>query len=132
MPCGRSYWAAGTGILANEVPGLPEAQQATGRDLVESYAESAVLVTLSVIGSIGLAVGLIGAVVALRAAYSLGWAPLALILLSLPLIAIHEPPFGPIGLALFIVAMLLFARQRAPAPAPSAAPVTEGAAAAVA
>ena len=120
----------GTGILANEVAGLPQAQQAIGRDLVESYAESAVLMTLSVIGSIGLAVGLIGAVVALRAAYSLGWFPLVLMLLSLPLIAIHEPPFGPIGLALFIVAMLLFARQRAPAPAPSAAPVTEHASAA--
>jgi hypothetical protein len=103
----------GTGILANEVSGLPEAQHAVGRDLVESYAESGVIVTLSVIGSIGLAVGLIGATVALRAAYRLGWAPLALMLLSLPLIAIHEPPFGPIGLALFIVAVLVFARQQA-------------------
>ena len=120
----------GTGILASEVAGLPEAQHAIGRDLVESYAESAVLMTLSAIGSVGLAVGLIGAVVALRAAYRLGWIPLALMLLSLPLIAIHEPPFGPIGLALFIVAMLLFARQHAPAPAPSAPPVTERASAA--
>ena len=121
----------GTGILANEVAGLPEAQRAIGRDLVESYAESAVIVTLSVIGSVGLAVGLIGAVVALRGAYSLGWFPLAVMLLSL-LIAIHEPPFGPIGLALFIVALLLFARQQAPAPAPSAPRATEGAAAAAA
>jgi hypothetical protein len=120
----------GTGILANEVAGLPEAQHAIGRDLVESYAESAVLMTLSAIGSVGLAVGLIGAVVALRAAYRLGWIPLALMLLSLPLIAIHEPPYGPIGLALFIAAMLLFARQHAPAPAPSAPPVTERASAA--
>jgi hypothetical protein len=120
----------GTGILANEVAGLPEAQHAIGQDLVESYAESAVIMTLSVIGSLGLAVGMIGAVVALRAAYDLGWAPLALMLLSLPLIAVHEPPYGPIGLALFIAATLLFARQRAPAPAPSAPPVTERASAA--
>jgi len=111
----------GTGILANEVAGLPEAQHAIGRDLVESYAESAVIVTLSVIGSIGLAVGMIGATVALRAAYRLGWVPLALMLLSLPLIAIHEPPFGPIGLALFIVAILLFARQQAAERAPTQA-----------
>lgn len=122
----------GTGILANEVAGLPAAQQASGRELVESYAESPVLMTLSAIGSVGLAVGMIGAVVALRRAYSLGWIPLALMLLSLPLIAIHEPPYGPIGLALFIVAMLLFARQQAPAPAPSAPPVTERASAATA
>jgi hypothetical protein len=99
---------------------LPEAQHAVGRDLVESYAESTVIITLSAIGSIGLAVGMIAAVVALRAAYALGWAPLTLMLLSLPLIAVHEPPYGPIGLALFIAGMMLFARQRAPAPAPSA------------
>jgi hypothetical protein len=111
----------GTGILANEVAALPEAQHAIGRDLVESYAESAVLMTLSAIGSVGLAVGMIGAVVALRAAYRLGWIPLALMLLSLPLIAIHEPPFGPIGLALFIVAVLVFAWQQAGAPAPTQA-----------
>ena len=41
-------------------------------------------------------------------------------LLSLPLIAIHEPPFGPIGLALFIVAVLLFLHQMAPRGARSA------------
>jgi hypothetical protein len=46
-------------------------------------------------------------------------------LLALPLIAIHEPPFGPVGLALFIVAALLFVRQRASAPARSAAPLDE-------
>jgi hypothetical protein len=111
----------GTGILANEVSGLSGAQHAVGRDLVESYAESAVLMTLSAIGSVGLAVGMIGAVVALRGAYGLGWLPLALMLLSLPLIAIHEPPFGPIGLALFIVAVLVFAWQQAGAGAPTRA-----------
>lgn len=112
----------GTGILANEVPALPEGQQATGRELVESYAESGILMTLSVIGSVGLAVGIIGAVIALRGAYGLGWASVALMLLALPLIAIHEPPFGPIGLALFIGAVLLFWRQQASAPERSAAP----------
>jgi hypothetical protein len=103
----------GTGILADKVDALPAAEQAVGRDLVESYAESGLIVALSVLGSVGLAVAMIAATVALRAAYRLGWAPLALMLLSLPLIAIHEPPFGPIGLALFIVAVLVFARQQA-------------------
>jgi hypothetical protein len=111
----------GTGILANEVSSLSGAQHAIGRELVESYAESPVLMTLSAIGSVGLAVGLIAAVVALRGEYSLGWAPLALMLLSLPLIAVHEPPYGPIGLALFIVALLLFARQREAERAPAQA-----------
>jgi hypothetical protein len=113
----------GTGILANEVEDLPPVQQAVGVDLVESYGESGVLSTLAAVGSVGLAVGLVGAVVALRGAYRLGWGPIALILLALPLIAIHEPPFGPIGLALFIGAVVLFARRQAAAPAPIAPPL---------
>jgi len=32
-------------------------------------------------------------------------------LVSLPLIAVHEPPYGPIGLTIFIVAVLLFVRR---------------------
>ena len=106
----------GTGILTQEVDELPQAQQATGREIVESYAESGVIVALSVIGSIGLAVGMIGAAIALRAAYRTGWLPLGLMLLALPLIAVHEPPFGPVGLALFIVAVVLFARDQASNP----------------
>ena len=113
----------GTGVLTQEVDELPQAQQGTGREIVESYAESGVIVTLSVLGSIGLAVGMIGAAVALRAAYRTGWLPLVLMLLALPLIAIHEPPFGPVGLALFIVAVLLFAREQASDPGRSATPL---------
>lgn len=110
----------GTGILTQEVDELPQAQQANGREIVEAYAESGVIVALSVVGSIGLAVGIIGAAIALRAAYRTGWLPLGLMLLALPLIAIHEPPFGPVGLALFIVAVVLFARDQASDPGPQA------------
>jgi hypothetical protein len=113
----------GTGILTNEVESLPQGQQAVGVDLVESYGESGVIMALSAIGSVGLAFGLVGAVVALRGAYGLGKAPIALILLSLPLIALHEPPFGPVGLALFIGAVVLFARRQASAPVPIAPPL---------
>ena len=116
---------AGTGILTDEVDALPQTQQAMGRDLVESYAESGLIVALSVLGSIGLAVAMIGAAVALRAEYRLGWAALALMLLSLPLIAVHEPPYGPIGLAVFIGALLLFVRQQAFAQPRSASPLPQ-------
>jgi hypothetical protein len=110
---------AGTGILTHEVDALPAADQAAGRELVESYAENGVIVALSVIGSVGLGIAILAAAVALRSAYRLGWAALVLMVLALPLIAIHEPPFGPIGLALFIVAIVLFARQQAAATRPA-------------
>jgi hypothetical protein len=114
----------GTGVLAHEVDAMPPAQQAAGRDLVESYAENGVISVLSVLGSLGLGVAMIGAAVALRAAYRLGWVSLVLMLVSLPLIAIHEPPFGPVGLATFIVAVLLFVRPQATAPARTASPLS--------
>jgi hypothetical protein len=110
----------GTGILTEQVSGLPETQQAVGADLVDSYSESAVIQVLSVVGSIGLAMAMIGAAIALRRAYGLGWVPLALMLLSIPLIAIHEPPFGPVGLVIFIAAALLVVRERGSRPEPSA------------
>jgi hypothetical protein len=110
----------GTGILADEVSALPAAQQAVGADLVDAYGEHGVIRALSAVGSLGLALAMIGAVVALRRAYELGWAPIALMLASIPLVALHEPPFGPIGLAMFVVAVLLFARQQGAVAAPGA------------
>ena len=108
----------GTGILTDQVNALPQAEQPVGIDVLESYAESGVITTFTIIGSIGLATAMVAAAVALRSAYGMGWAPVVLMLLCVPLIAIHEPPFGPIGLAMFILAVVLFVRQ--------AAPVTEG------
>jgi hypothetical protein len=112
----------GTGILTEEVNALPERQQAVGVDVLESYADSGVIAVYSVVGSIGLGVAMIGAVVALRRAYGLGWVPLVLMLLSVPLIAVHEPPFGPVGLPIFIVAVLLLVRQQTSVPADTATP----------
>jgi hypothetical protein len=103
----------GTGILTDEVNALPEAQQAAGADLTNSYGENGVIGALAIIGSIGLGVAMIGAAIALRGAYRLGAAAIVLMLLAIPLIAIHEPPFGPVGLALFIGAVLLLLRGQA-------------------
>jgi hypothetical protein len=103
-----------TGILANETNALPAAQQAVGADLIDSYGENGVIMVLSVLGSLGLGAAMIGAAVALRRAYRLGWAPIALMLLSTPLIAAHEPPYGPVGLAMFIAAVVLLVREQAP------------------
>ena len=104
----------GTGILTEEANALPAVQQAVGADLVDAYGENGVIVALSMIGSIGLAVAMIGAAIALRHARRVSWAPLVLMLLAIPLIAVHEPPFGPVGLAMFIGAVLLIVRRRPP------------------
>jgi hypothetical protein len=87
--------------------------------MVDSYGESGALTALSSVGSVGLAVGMIGAAIVLRRAYRLGWAPLVLMVVAIPLIAIHEPPPGPIGLVLFVAAVVLMVRSQAPAAAPS-------------
>ena len=123
------FYAAWELVLGVGTGSSPRGQRATPSTagsragLVDSYAESGVIVALSVVGSIGLAVAMLGAAVALRGAYQLGWAPLALMLLAIPLIAIHEPPFGPVGLAMFIAAVLLLVRQQVSAAAPSAPPI---------
>ena len=115
----------GTGILTHEANALPKAQQAVGADLVDSYGGNTIIAVLSVVGSVGLGVAMIAAAVALRAACRLGWVPLVLMLLALPLIAVHEPPFGPIGLGVFVVATLLFVRQQASGPAHTPRPLDQ-------
>lgn len=112
----------GTGILTNEVVALPEGERAIGAELVESYSESSIIIAFTVLGSTGLAVALVSAALALRHAYNLGWTIPALLMLSVPGIAIQEPPAGPIGLAMFIGAVLLLVRQGATASRTAAAP----------
>jgi hypothetical protein len=110
----------GTGILTEHVNALPAGQQAVGVEVLESYADSGLISTLAILGGAGVGVAMIGAVVALRAAYGLGWPALVLLLVSAPLIAVHEPPFGPVGLAMFVVAVvLLWRRQASEAPGPT-------------
>lgn len=111
----------GVGILANEVNGLPQAERGTGADLVQDFAEHPLITNgLGVfvsLGSIGLVAAMIGAGHAL---HRRAGAPLSVwILFGLSgfLIAAHPPPFGPIGLALFIAGVLIFVRSQAAAEA---------------
>ena len=116
----------GTGMLVNEVNALPAAQRATGEELVESYAGSALIANPGIFNVIGSAAWLVAAVAAGVALVRQGRAPVAvpvLLGLSAPLIAIHVTPFGPVGLVLFSVAVgLCLRRASAPlrtAPAPA-------------
>lgn len=113
----------GVGILAHELNGLPQAQPALREDLVQDFAEHTLIGPFGVFGSIG-SMGLIVAAIAAGVAfYRNADAPVAVpILLAISglLITVHPPPYGPTGLALFIAAVLLYARSkardRAPAP----------------
>jgi hypothetical protein len=107
----------GTGILTEQVNGLPASERAVGVEVLESYAQSGVITAFTIIGTIGLIAALAGAAFALRSAYGIGIAPLALLILSAPLIAIHEPPLGPLGLGMFVAAVIVLERHRGRFPA---------------
>lgn len=116
-----SAWEAlqgiGVGILVEQVNGLPAAQRGTGADLVQSFAEHALIRNLGVFGSLGSLALIVATIAAGMALYRHANAPIAVpVLLALSgfLVTAHPPPFGPVGLALFIGAVLLVARGRAP------------------
>jgi hypothetical protein len=114
-----SAWEAlqgiGVGILVDQVNGLPQTERATGADLVHDFADNILIRNFGVFGNIGslaLITATIAAGVALRRNAGAPLAVAALLGLSGFLITAHPPPFGPIGLALFIAAVLLLVRSR--------------------
>jgi hypothetical protein len=113
----------GVGILANELNGLPQADSGLREDLVQDFAEHALIGPFGVFGSIG-SMGLIVAAIAAGVAlYRHAGAPVSvplLLAISGLLITVHPPPYGPTGLALFIVAVLLYVRSRTGVRAPGA------------
>ena len=116
-----SAWEAlqgiGVGILVNELKGLPQAQPALREDLVQDFAEHPLIGPFGVFGSIG-SLGLIVAMIAAGVAlYRHARAPVSVpVLLGISglLITAHPPPYGPTGLALFIVAVVLYVRSQSP------------------
>jgi hypothetical protein len=110
-------------VLVDEVNGLPEADRALGPDLVQEFAESPLvrdLGVLALIGTVGFIVATIAAGIALRRQAGARQSVAIMIGLSGFLITAHPPPYGPIGLALFAVAVYLYMRgqaaERPPAP----------------
>jgi hypothetical protein len=105
----------GNGILVHYVNGLPQAERATGAALVQDFAENILIRDAGVfvaIGSLALITAGIAAGVAL---HRHAGAPLSVpILLGLSgfLISAHPPPYGPAGLTLFIVAVLIYTRSQ--------------------
>jgi hypothetical protein len=115
----------GVGILVNELKGIPQTEEALRVDLVQDFAEHALIGPFGVfvsIGSLGLIVAAIAAGVAL---YRHAGAPVSVaVLLGISgfLITVHPPPYGPTGLALFVVAVVLYVRSQSPATLPVSEP----------
>ena len=97
----------GTGALAGHVGDLPQAEQATGAALVESFMRSSIFRVFEYGGSLALATGIIAAAFALHRARSVKRGAVVLFVLAAPLITMHVPPFGPVGLAFFVIAVIL-------------------------
>jgi hypothetical protein len=105
----------GVGILVDEVNGLSGTAQATGGDLVHDFADNLLIRNFGVFGNIGslaLITAAIAAGVALRRHAGAPLSVAALLGVSGFLITAHPPPFGPAGLVLFIVAVLLYVRSQ--------------------
>jgi hypothetical protein len=121
-----SAWEAlqgiGVGIIVDEVNALPQPERATGADLVHDFADNILIRNFGVFGNLGslaLITAMIAAGVALRRHAGAPLSVAALLGLSGFLITAHPPPYGPIGLALFIAAILLFVRSQAAGTAPA-------------
>ena len=114
------------GVLVDQVNALPAAERVVGAELVQDFSESPLvrdMGVLATLGSLALIVATIAAGMALKREAGAPTSVAVLLGISGFLISAHPPPFGPIGLALFIAAVLLLARSRsAPAPVPLAQP----------
>jgi hypothetical protein len=105
----------GNGILIHVVNGLPQADHAAGADVIQGFAENVLIRDMGVfvsIGSLGLITAMIAAGIAL---HRHAGAPVSVpVLLGMAgfLISAHPPPYGPTGLALFIVAVLIYQRSQ--------------------
>jgi hypothetical protein len=116
----------GVGILVNELNGTPSIDEAERVDLVQDFAEHPLprdgLGVLISIGSIGLVTAMIAAGIALRDRAGAPVSVLVLLVLAGPLITTHPPPYGPTGLVLFVIAVVIFLRSGSPAAAPAVEP----------
>lgn len=108
------------GVLVHELNGRPASERPAGAELIQGFAESPLVRDLGVFavpGSLGLITALILAGVALRRHAGASAAVAGLLAVSGFLITAHPPPFGPVGLGLFVAAVLVLVAGRRPLPA---------------
>jgi hypothetical protein len=111
-------WEAMQGIanavLTDKVNSLPSADQAIGADLIQEFAESPLVRdagALVIPATIALIVATVALGIALRDAGAPRWAPVLFGIAGL-LISAHPPPYGPIGLVLFVAGTFFIMRDK--------------------
>jgi hypothetical protein len=106
----------GTGILVHDVNELAAGERVAAAGLVTDFNDSIVIRGFGIlpsIGSLALVIAMIAAGIALLRQAAAPISVPILLGLSGVLIGAHPPPYGPIGLALFIAAVLIVARREA-------------------
>ena len=110
----------GVGLFSDAVNGLQGAERQGGAKAIEEFADGGVIAVFEWIGMTSLLVALAAAGIALwRRAGAPVVVPVLLVLAAVPL-GWHVPPFGQLGLALFVAAVFLVVRARS-AHSPAAA-----------
>jgi hypothetical protein len=105
----------GTGVLVQDVNGLPVAERGTGSTLVNDFTENILIRdfgVFNIIGTLSLITAMIAAGIALRQQAGVPVSVPILLGVCGFMIAAHPPPFGPIGLVLFVAAVLVYARSQ--------------------
>jgi hypothetical protein len=105
----------GRGVLVDYANGLPPAEQAVVAEAIQDYNVNSIAgepTSVALIaGTLGWVVAMLAAALAFRRAGA-GWAA-TLLIAGAAVFAAHPPPFGPIGLASFIAAVVVVERWRA-------------------
>jgi hypothetical protein len=112
------------GVLVGQANGLPEADRGVAAELIQDFAESPLVRefgVFAIIGGVALITAAIATGLALRDAGGPTWAP-AVFGIAGFLINAHPPPFGPIGLMLFVVGVVGVMRTRPAAEPPPLQP----------
>ena len=102
----------GASALVGHVQDLPARDQAVGAALVEDFfMRTPIFRLFEYGGTLALGGGIIAAAIALRHTRAISRTAVALLVVSAPLITAHVPPFGPVGLACFVLAVVLSRRS---------------------
>lgn len=111
----ESATGIGTGILIDHADTLPIAEQAIADDMIQAYFDNSLIGNFSLLSGLGILSWLVALGAAALAFYQVGAPRSGVVLLALAGLFFglgHPPPWGPLGLAFFIGAVVVLERSR--------------------